>query len=92
MQYRGRIDIFAEILYIANGGATRSKLMNGANLSPVQLDELSDKLMHSSLLEYSHADRKFRTTEKGFQLLDDYSELNSISGNKARFDDLRLYR
>lgn len=92
MQYRGRIDIFAQILYIANGGATRSKLMNGASLTSVQLDELSDKLLHSSLLEYSHAEQKFRTTEKGFQFLDDYSELNSLSGNKARFDDLRLYR
>lgn len=92
MSHLGRIELFAQILSMANGGASKSKLMHGANLSLRQVDDLSENLLESCLLEYSGTEQKFRTTEKGFRFLEGYDELNSMSGNKPRFDDSRLYR
>ncbi|HKU49907.1 MAG TPA: winged helix-turn-helix domain-containing protein [Nitrososphaera sp.] len=91
MKYRGRTDIFAQILLMANGGATKTKILYGANLSTSQLNDLLNKLVESGLVEYSQGEEKFRTTEKGFRFLDAYDELSSISGT-LQPEKPRLYR
>ena len=69
------MDIVADMLEIAQGGAIKTRIMYRGFLSFPQLKEYLVLLTDSALLEYSEEDKQYRTTEKGRQFLKIYEEV-----------------
>ncbi len=68
--YRDRIDIFNDILQIANGGIdSKTEITYRANISHAQLKEYIMFLMENGLVCYDLDNHSFKTTEKGLGLL-----------------------
>lgn len=79
MKYRSRNDIVSQILQSANGGITKTKIMYQAYLSFAQLKEYLGVLSASGLIEYSPADRLYRTTPKGMNFVTMYEKIGLLS-------------
>jgi predicted transcriptional regulator len=76
MWYRSRTEIVIQILEIANGGSSygnggisKTKIMNKANLSHNQLQTYLLILIENDLLRYDGQTHTFKTTEKGITFL-----------------------
>jgi predicted transcriptional regulator len=78
MKYRSRIDIVSQILEVANGGATRTKIMYKAFLSYSQMKEYLTILTDNDLLSYDEVTRVFKTTEKGLRFLQTYNRIGDV--------------
>jgi predicted transcriptional regulator len=78
MKYRSRTDIAAQILEVANGGATKTKIMYGAFLSFAQLKEYLSMLSEKGLVEHLPEENKFKTTEKGMRYLATFSDMDKL--------------
>ena len=78
MKYRSRTEIVSNILDVANGGTTKSKIMYKAMLSYNQLKEYLSVLIENNLLEYREGTHEFRTTEKGLNLLKIHNEMGEL--------------
>ena len=78
MKYRSRIDIVSQILEVANGGATRTKIMYKAFLSYSQMKEYLTILTDNNLLSYDEVTHVFKTTEKGFRFLQTYNLIGDV--------------
>ena len=78
MKYRSRTEIVSMILEAANGGATKTKIMYKAFLSYAQLREYLSVLIENALLEYLEGNQKYKTTEKGLNLLKMHNEIRKI--------------
>jgi len=78
MKYRGRTEIVGNILDAANGGATKTKIMYTAFQSFNQLKEYFSILIENNLLEYLDGTHKFKTTEKGLNLLKMNNEIGEL--------------
>ena len=87
MKYRSRTEIVSNILDVANGGATKTKIMYNAYLSYNQLKEYLSILIENNLLEYIEGTRTFRTTEKGLNLLKMYNEIGELFQTSTKNDD-----
>ena len=85
MKYRSRTEIVAMILEAANGGATKTKIMYKAFLSYAQLREYLSVLIENSLLEYLEGNQKYKTTEKGLNLLKMHNEMGELLQTKVRY-------
>jgi len=71
MKSRGRTEIIADILQaLANGGATKTKIMYGAFLSFEQADDYLRYLAERELVHFDEASRRFTITRRGMKLLD----------------------
>jgi predicted transcriptional regulator len=75
MNYRSRTEIVSMILDIANGGATKTKIMYKAMLSYNQLKNYLTVLIENNLIEYHGESKIFRTTEKGLIFLKKHNEI-----------------
>jgi predicted transcriptional regulator len=81
MKYRSRTDIVAQILDAASGnGANKTKIMYKAYLSYAQLKEYLSILISNGLLEENHAEKLFKTTEKGIKFMRVYSRMDELTG------------
>jgi predicted transcriptional regulator len=80
MKYRSRTDISAQILEIANGGTTKTRIMYGAYLSYTQLKEYLAVLLENGLIEHIPTEQKYRTTQKGLQFLRAMDQLTHLTG------------
>ena len=78
MKYRSRTEIVSNILEAANGGVTKTKIMYKAYLSYNQLREYLSILIENNLIEYLDVDNKFKTTEKGLNLLKMHNEMAEL--------------
>ena len=78
MKYRSRTEIVSNILEAANGGVTKTKIMYKAYLSYNQLKEYLSILIENNLIEYLDGTNKFKTTEKGLNLLKMHNEMAEI--------------
>ena len=78
MKNRSRTEIVSMILDVANGGATRTKIMYNAYLSYNQLKEYLSVLIENNLLEYLEGTRRFKTTEKGLNFLKIHNESSEL--------------
>lgn len=77
---RNSSEIVAEILRIAQRGAKKIRIVYKANLNFKMLDEYIKKLEESGLVTgYQDDDRLIRTTEKGKEYLQKYSELEEFA-------------
>lgn len=86
MQYRSRSDISARILEVALEYSTPTKIMYGAYLSYAQLKEYLSVLVVNGLIleDQSGKSRMYRTTQKGRQFLNAYSQMDALGGTAAR--------
>lgn len=82
MKYRSRMDIVADILQIAQGGAIKTRIMYSGFLSFPQLKEYLELLTDSGLLDYSEGERKYQTTDKGMHFLNIYKEVGTTLAPK----------
>jgi predicted transcriptional regulator len=80
MTYRDRIEIISQILEVANGGASKTRIMYKAILGYKQMKEYVKFLTKIGLLVYDHEEEVqiLRTTEKGLQFLDKYNQIYSL--------------
>ena len=62
----------------ANGGVTKTKIMYKAYLSYNQLREYLSILIENNLIEFLDGDNKFKTTEKGLNLLKMHNEMAEL--------------
>ncbi len=76
MKYRSRTDIISEILKIAGGGVSKTKIMYGAYLSYDQLKDYMQVLLENGLLEKKGM--QYRTTKKGLDFLKGYERLDQM--------------
>jgi predicted transcriptional regulator len=86
MKYRSRTEIVSMILEAANGGATKTKIMYKAFLSYAQLREYLSVLIENSLLEYIEGNQKYKTTEKGLNLLKMHNEMGELLQTKVKYN------
>ncbi len=87
MKYRSRTEIVSMILEAANGGATKTKIMYIAFLSYNQLKEYLSILIENNLIDYLEGTHKFKTTEKGLNLLKMHNEMAELLHTTIRNDD-----
>ena len=76
MKYRSRTDITELILEAADGGATKTKIMYKAFLSFAQLRDYLSLLIEKGLIEYEEGIARYRTTEKGLEMLKMCNQIN----------------
>jgi predicted transcriptional regulator len=86
MKYRSRTEIVSLILETANGGATKTKIMYIAFLSYNQLREYLSVLIENNLIEYLDGTHKFKTTEKGLNLLKIHNEMAELLHTAVKND------
>ena len=77
-RYRNRIDIIAELLDAASTPITKTKMMYRTMLSYEQLKEYLVILAENDLIAYDNPSRRFTTTDKGYQFIRRYYELNEL--------------
>jgi predicted transcriptional regulator len=78
MGNRSRTEIVGNILDVANGGATKTKIMYTAFLSYGQLKAYLSILIENNLIEYLDGANKFKTTEKGLNYLKMHNEIGEL--------------
>lgn len=82
--HRGYIDIIANILTAATGGARKTQLMYKCNLSFTQVKNYINLLLNKQLIqkvtqEKSEKTTFFETTEKGQEFLRAYRRLKALT-------------
>lgn len=82
-RYRNTIDIIAQLLDAATSPSSKTKMMYRAMLSYEQLKEYLVMLTENHLIAYDTPSRRFTTTDKGYQFMKRYEELNRLIGLKA---------
>ena len=87
MKNRSRTEIVSMILEAANGGTTKTKMMYNAFLSYNQLKDYLSILIENNLIEYLEGTRKFKTTEKGLNLLKMHNEMAELLHPRIENDD-----
>jgi predicted transcriptional regulator len=78
MNYRSKTEIVAMILDATNGGTTKTKIMYKVMLTYNQLKNYLSLLIENNLIEYLDGAQKFRTTEKGLNLLKIHNEMAEL--------------
>lgn len=84
MKYRSRMDIAADVLEVAQGGAIKTRIMYKAFLSFPQLKEYLELLQGGGLLDYVAEEKEYYTTEKGRQFLKMYKDVGQMIFPGAR--------
>ena len=72
--YRRRLDIIADILFVVSGKAKKTKIMYQANLSYKILQKYLAEIAAASLISFDDAERCYVLTDKGRSFLDSYYE------------------
>jgi len=80
---RNDMDIYAEILYLANeGGVKKTLLVYQANLNFTIINRYLSNLLEQELLELDG--KIYKTTDKGINFLNHYDEINKL-GTRGPF-------
>ncbi len=87
MKYRNRPEIISNILYAANGSASKTKIMYKAFLSYAQIKEYLPMLLENNLLELQDGG-KYRTTEKGIRFLKMNEEIQDLIESKPLSEEI----
>ena len=74
MNYRGRLDIIADILNVVSKEAKKTQIMYQANLSYNVLQKYIRELSAASLVSFLDEKRCYQLTEKGRRFLEVYEE------------------
>ena len=76
---RNNLDIYADILKVANQGAKKTQIVYKANLNFNILKTHMNALMQRGFIEQNA--RHYFTTEKGKDFVDSYQTVKSLTGN-----------
>ena len=74
-------EIIASILDTAKNGSTKTRIMYVAYLSFSQLQKYMKYTMENRLIDHDPNEKKYLTTDKGFEFLRRFEEVNSIENN-----------
>lgn len=77
--YRGRLDIIADILQVVSQNAKKTQIMYQANLSYKVLQRYLKTITAASLIDYETAEQYYMLTPKGQKFLrayEDYAKTN----------------
>jgi predicted transcriptional regulator len=97
--YRGRLDIIADILHVVSQNAKKTQIMYQANLSYKVLIKYLTEVSEASLVDFEGEKQCYMLTAKGRAFLDAYKEysrgnrhiekrLNEINGKKKVLEEL----
>ncbi len=97
--YRGRLDIIADILNVASRNAKKTQIMYQANLSYKVLQRYLTEIVGAQLVSFEYEKNLFQLTDKGREFLDAYEKysktnkhvekrLNDIATKKKVLEDL----
>ncbi len=79
--YRGRLDIIADILNVASRNAKKTQIMYQANLSYKVLQKYLTEIVEASLISFENAQHYYVLTPKGQEFLEAYK--NYSRSNKS---------
>jgi len=89
VNYRGRLDIIAEILQIAKGKAKKTQIMYQANLSYKVLQRYLKEIVDASLVSFESAEQHYAITEKGNEFLETYKGYSKANKSiEKRLDEI----
>lgn len=74
-------EIIAAILDTAKNGSTKTRIMYVAYLSFSQLQKYIKYTLENRLINLDPAEKRYLTTEKGFEFLRRFEEVNSIENH-----------
>jgi predicted transcriptional regulator len=87
--YRGRLDIIADILHVASRNAKKTQIMYQANLSYKVLQRYLAEITGASLINYEDEKRCYMLTAKGREFLDAYQEYSKTNRHvEKRLNDV----
>ena len=97
--YRGRLDIIADILQVVSQNAKKTQIMYQANLSYKVLQKYLKDVTAASLINFENTEQCYMLTRKGQGFLEayrDYSKtnrcmekrLNDVNNKKKNLEDL----
>jgi predicted transcriptional regulator len=90
VNYRGRLDIIADILHVVSGNAKKTQIMYQANLSYKVLQKYLAEITGASLISFEDERRCYILTAKGREFLDAYQEYSKTNRHvEKRLDDVR---
>ena len=88
--YRGRLDIIADILQVASRNAKKTQIMYQANLSYRVLQRYLAEIIEASLINFEYEKQCYMLTAKGREFLDAYQEYSKTNRHmEKRLDDVR---
>jgi predicted transcriptional regulator len=88
--YRGRLDIIADILHVVSGNAKKTQIMYQANLSYAVLQKYLAEITGASLISFEDKRRCYILTTKGQEFLEAYQEYFKTNRQvEKRVDDVR---
>ena len=88
--YRGRLDIIADILHVVSGSAKKTQIMYQANLSYRVLQKYLAEIVEASLINFEDKRRCYILTVKGREFLDAYQEYSKTNRQvEKRVNDAR---
>ena len=79
VNYRGRLDIIADILRVVSGNAKKTQIMYQANLSYKVLQKYLAEIVEASLVSFESEKKCFVLTSKGWVFLEKYKEYSRRS-------------
>jgi predicted transcriptional regulator len=89
--YRGRLDIIADILQVVSGDAKKTQIMYQANLSYRVLQRYLAEIAGASLINFVDEKRCYVLTAKGREFLDAYEKYSKTNRQvEKRVDDVRI--
>jgi predicted transcriptional regulator len=77
--YRGRLDIIADILHIASKNAKKTQIMYQANLSYKVLQRYLAEITGASLINFEHEKHCYMLTNKGREFLEAYQKYSKTN-------------
>jgi predicted transcriptional regulator len=84
--YRRKLDIIADMLLVASGGAKKTQIMYQANLSYRLLTKYLEEVRKAYLISFERRQRRYVLTGKGQQFLEAYKEYSK----RARYVEKHL--
>jgi predicted transcriptional regulator len=82
--YRGRLDIIADILNVASREAKKTQIMYQANLSYKVLQRYLYEIIQASLITFEKHKQCYELTYKGQEYLDAYKDYSKCSKNMEK--------
>jgi predicted transcriptional regulator len=83
VNYRGRLDIIADILHVVSGDAKKTQIMYQANLSYKVLQKYLAEISGASLISFEPEKQCYVLTNKGRVFLDGYQEYSKTNRHVA---------
>jgi predicted transcriptional regulator len=93
VNYRGRLDIIADILQVVSGDAKKTQIMYQANLSYRVLQKYLAEIAGASLINFEDERRCYVLTAKGREFLDAYEKYSKTNRHvEKQLNDVRSKR